>query len=31
VGLSYASIDIVEARRRLTLYTLTVNQFTEKA
>ena len=30
-GYSYASIDIVEAGRRLTLYTLTVNQFTEKA
>jgi putative transposase len=27
----YASIDIVEAGRRLTLYTMTVNQFTEKA
>lgn len=30
-GYTYASIDIVEAGRRLTLYTLTVNQFTEKA
>lgn len=30
-GYSYASIDIVEAGRRLTLYTITVNQFTEKA
>jgi putative transposase len=30
-GYSYASIDIVEAGRRLTLYTMTVNQFTEKA
>jgi hypothetical protein len=30
-GYSYASIDIVEAGRRLMLYTLTVNQFTEKA
>ena len=30
-GYSYASIDVVEAGRRLTLYTMTVNQFTEKA
>lgn len=30
-GYSYASIDIVEAGRRLTLYSMTVNQFTEKA
>lgn len=30
-GYTYASIDIVEAGRRLTLYALTVNQFTEKA
>jgi hypothetical protein len=30
-GYCYASIDVVEAGRRLTLYTLTVNQFTEKA
>jgi hypothetical protein len=30
-GYSYASIDIVEAGRRLTLYMMTVNQFTEKA
>lgn len=30
-GYSYASIDVVEAGRRLTLFTLTVNQFTEKA
>jgi hypothetical protein len=30
-GYCYASIDIVEAGRRLTLYTMTVNQFTEKA
>ena len=30
-GYSYASIDIVEAGRRLTLHTLTVNQFTKKA
>lgn len=29
-GYSYASIDVVEAGRRLTLYTMTVNQFTEK-
>jgi hypothetical protein len=30
-GYSYASIDVVEAGRRLTLYTMPVNQFTEKA
>jgi len=30
-GYSYASIGVVEAGRRLTLYTMTVNQFTEKA
>jgi hypothetical protein len=30
-GYSYASIDVVEAGRRLTLYTMTVSQFTEKA
>lgn len=30
-GYTYASIDVVEAGRRLTLYTMTVNQFTEKA
>jgi hypothetical protein len=30
-GYCYASIDIVEAGRRLTLYMMTVNQFTEKA
>jgi len=28
---TYASIDIVEAGRRLTLYSTTVNQFSEKA
>ncbi len=30
-GYCYASIHIVEAGRRLTLYTMTINQFTEKA
>ena len=30
-GYTYASIDIVEAGRRLTLYSTTVNQFCEKA
>jgi hypothetical protein len=30
-GYSYASIDVVESGRRLTLYTMTANQFTEKA
>jgi len=30
-GYSYASIDVVESGKRLTLYTMTVNQFTEKA
>lgn len=30
-GYSYASIDVVEAGRRLTLCMMTVNQFTEKA
>jgi hypothetical protein len=30
-GYSYASIDVVEAGRRLTLYMMTINQFTEKA
>lgn len=30
-GYCYASIHVVEAGRRLTLYTMTVNQFTEKA
>lgn len=30
-GYCYASIDVVEAGRRLTLYTMPVNQFTEKA
>lgn len=30
-GYTYASIDIVEAGRRLTIYSCTVNQFSEKA
>jgi hypothetical protein len=30
-GCSYASIDVVEAGKRLTLFTMAVNQFTEKA
>jgi hypothetical protein len=30
-GYTYASIDIVEAGRRLTVYSSTVNQFSEKA
>jgi putative transposase len=30
-GYTYASIDIVEAGRRLTVYSFTVNQFSEKA
>ena len=30
-GYTYASIDIVEAGRRLTIYYSTVNQFSEKA
>ena len=30
-GYTYASIDIVEAGRRLTLYSTTINQFSEKA
>lgn len=30
-GYCYASIHVVEAGRRLTLYTMTINQFTEKA
>lgn len=30
-GYTYASIDIVEAGRRLTIYSNTVNQFSEKA
>jgi putative transposase len=30
-GYTYASIDIVEAGRRLTIYSSTVNQFSEKA
>ena len=30
-GYTYASIDIVEAGRRLTIYSGTVNQFSEKA
>jgi hypothetical protein len=30
-GYMYASIDTVEAGRRLTLYSSTVNQFSEKA
>jgi putative transposase len=30
-GYTYASIDIVEAGRRLTIYSKTVNQFSEKA
>jgi len=30
-GYTYASIDIVEAERRLTVYSSTVNQFSEKA
>lgn len=31
MGYCYASIDVVESGRRLTLYMMTVNQFTEKA
>ena len=30
-GYTYASIDIVEAGRRLTIYSTTINQFSEKA
>ena len=30
-GYTYASIDIVEAGRRLTIYSITVNQFSDKA
>ena len=30
-GYTYASIDIVEAGRRLAIYSITVNQFSEKA
>jgi len=30
-GYHYASIHVVEAGRRLTLYTMPVDQFTEKA
>lgn len=30
-GYTYASIDIVEPGRRLTIYSMTVNQFSEKA
>jgi putative transposase len=30
-GYTYASIDIVEAGKRLTIYSITVNQFSEKA
>lgn len=31
MGYTYASIDVVNAGRRFTLYTMIVNQFTEKA
>ena len=30
-GYTYASIDIVEVGRRLTIYSITINQFSEKA
>jgi putative transposase len=30
-GYTYASIDIVESGRRLTIYSITINQFSEKA